>query len=92
MPRFFIRKPRYINGVYHFASSEYPAEVEIPEGTKIDAGLIPVEKIQNEGPLKPAHVPFRSSHEAGGLAPTAPAPASADAGGKAKRAADKSPV
>lgn len=79
MPRYRITTPRYLNGQYIWASVEFPAEVELPEGAraKSDLGLVPVE--EPYAPPKPAHVPAK-----GGGAPTA-----AELQSKAKRPSDR---
>lgn len=97
MPKYFITAPRFIDGVYHRASPELPAIIELPEidpktgkAYKIDKGLIPVEK---GAPVKPlSH--FAPSLNSGALhphstpLPVAKAPEAAPVA-DAKRASDK---
>lgn len=62
MPKFITRVPRYINGVYIAASPDHPVELDLPEGTKPDAHLIPVDSPRAQEKLKPHFVPKESSH------------------------------
>ncbi|HWV38852.1 MAG TPA: hypothetical protein VN033_10300 [Vulgatibacter sp.] len=85
MPKYWIRSPRYINGVYIFASPEFPAEVELPEGTKVDPGLAPFD----EKPEKP--VPHFAQHGGTPSAAEAFGPKDGEKSGKkGVRASDRS--
>lgn len=57
MPRFLIKAPRFIEGELLVASPEHPREIELPAGTKVDAGLIPLDSPEAKAPpLKPHYV------------------------------------
>lgn len=62
MPKYIIRAPRYLDGVYVFASPDFPAEVELPEGTKRDEGLFDVGSVHATEKLKP-HYPVRERED-----------------------------
>ena len=36
MPKFLIRSPRFINNVLVQASPDFPAQIDLPEGTELD--------------------------------------------------------
>lgn len=55
MPKYLIRNPRYLNGVYVRASPEAPTVIEVPEGHKVDRGMEPLEGAPAHTPLKPHH-------------------------------------
>lgn len=56
MPRYLIRAPRFINGEFIAASPEFPVEIELPEGTKKDPGLLPVGSKEAVEKLRPHYV------------------------------------
>lgn len=81
MPKFWITKSRYIGGQYVHASPEFPAEIDLPEGTKVDGGLHPIE----EKPERP------TPHFAkGGTSAADVFGVKADAGKKGGRPSDRS--
>ena len=84
MPTYRLTKSRYIDGQFIFASPEQPASVELPEGTKVDSGLQPmdapaVEKAKPHYAVKTASVV--RAHEAA-------KPVAKEAAKGAKRATD----
>lgn len=61
MPKYRIKTPRYIDGVYYAATPEAPAVVELAEGTKLDKGLEALDDAGQPTKLKP-HFAARVTH------------------------------
>lgn len=64
MPKYTIRAPRFVDGQYVRASPESPAVIEVPKGSKVDAGMEPLEVGVEPEPSKlhPAHAPRDAGH------------------------------
>lgn len=62
MPKFITRVPRFIDGQYIHATPDHPVELELPEGTKPDAHLIPVESPAAHEKPKPHYAPKEGPH------------------------------
>lgn len=100
MPKYRITKSRFIDSEYIEATPSHPAVIELPVGTKIDAGLQPVD---DEARAEAAKWRTGAAPAASAVAEAKPKPhfvtgskapnlSSAQAHGKAKRPADSEPI
>jgi hypothetical protein len=82
MPRYIIKASRYLDGGFVYASPDAPAEIELPEGTKVDRGLTPVGSPEAAAePLKPHYVTKEAKQAAQA--------AQSEVGGKKGRPSDR---
>ncbi len=94
MPKFLIKAPRFINGRYIAASAANPATIELPERTKLDKDLFPLDSPAATAELTPHFVPKKGQSRLEQLTGKEPAaePAEGGEGGEGGEASAAAPA